>query len=290
MKKLALVLILAIAAQGALVSFADAGPRGGGGGGSRGGGGGGGARPAPSRPAPSQPASSGRQGFNVPTSDYKKPNNPPPNRNNANNANNANRNNANNNANRNNANNNANRNNANNNGNRNNANNNGNRNNVNNNGNRNNVNNNGNRTTVNNNGNRTNINNNNVNINRTVINNPVYYGGGAWGWNRGVAWAPAYGYYGGGFWGALAIGVTSAAVYGAIVSSNNQTYTSYQVQPSSPGATLLANYQLQQVQCGPPNLVVIYGPDNSVICAYPNNLVAAGNYNLNTETLSLSNQ
>ena len=131
-------------------------------------------------------------------------------------------------------------------------------------------------------------------MNRTVVNNPVYYGGGAYGWNHGVAWAPAYGYYGGGFWGAMAIGVTSAAVsaavYGSIVSSNNQTYTSYQVQPSSPGSTLLSNYQLQQVQCGPPGLVVIYGPDNSVICANPNNLVAAGNYDLNTETLSLTNQ
>jgi hypothetical protein len=92
----------------------------------------------------------------------------------------------------------------------------------------------------------------------------------------------------------MAIGVTSAAVgaavYGSIVSSNNQTYTSYEVQPSSPGSTLLSNYQLQQVQCGPPGLVVIYGPDNSVICANPDNLVAAGNYNLNTETLSLTSQ
>jgi hypothetical protein len=133
-----------------------------------------------------------------------------------------------------------------------------------------------------------------VNVNRTVVNNPVYYGGGAYGWNHGVAWAPAYGYYGGGFWGAMAIGVTSAAVsaavYGSIVASNNVTYTSYQVQPSSPGSTLLSNYQLQQVQCGPPGLVVIYGPDNSVICANPNNLVAAGNYDLNTETLSLTSQ
>jgi hypothetical protein len=66
------------------------------------------------------------------------------------------------------------------------------------------------------------------------------------------------------------------------------TYTSYQVQPNSPGATMLQNYQLQQVQCGPPNLVVVYGPDNSVICANPNNLVAAGDYELDTTTLSLT--
>jgi hypothetical protein len=112
-----------------------------------------------------------------------------------------------------------------------------------------------------------------------------------WGWNHGVAWYPSYGYWGGGFWGALGIGVASAAVgaavYGSIV-SNNVTYTSYQIQPSSPGATLLSNYQLTQVQCGPPGLVVIYGPQNSVICARPNNLVAAGTYQLNTKTLTLS--
>ena len=134
-----------------------------------------------------------------------------------------------------------------------------------------------------NNGNRTNI---NVSGN-TVIRNPVYVNNSAWGWNRGVAWAPAPYYWGGGFWGAMAIGVTSAAVYGSIV-ANNQTYASYQVQPSSPGATFLSNYQLTQVQCGPPGLVVVYGPNNSVICANPNNLVAAGTYQLNTETLSLT--
>lgn len=163
---------------------------------------------------------------------------------------------------------------------------NGNRNNGNNNnGNRNNGNvNNGNRNNVNvNNGNRTNV---NVNGN-TIIRNPVYVNNAAWGWNRGVAWYPAPYYWGGGFWGAMAIGVTSAAVYGSIV-ANSQTYTSYQVQPSSPGATFLSNYQLTQVQCGPPGLVVVYGPSNSVICANANNLIAAGTYELNTETLSLT--
>ncbi len=163
---------------------------------------------------------------------------------------------------------------------------NGNRNNGNvSNGNRNNGNvNNGNRTNVNaNNGNRTNV---NVSGN-TVIRNPVYVNNTAWGWNHGVAWVGAPYYWGGGFWGAMAIGVTSAAVYGSIV-ANSQTYVSYQVQPSSPGATFLSNYQLTQVQCGPPGLVVVYGPSNSVICANANNLVAAGTYELNTETLSLT--
>ncbi|HTA39883.1 MAG TPA: hypothetical protein VK760_12440 [Candidatus Acidoferrales bacterium] len=136
-------------------------------------------------------------------------------------------------------------------------------------------------------GNRTNV---NVH-NNTVVRNPVYVNNTDWGWNHGVAWYPSYGYWGGGFWGAFGIGVASAAVgaavYGSIV-ANSVTYTSYQVQQSSPGATMLSNYQLTQVQCGPPDLVVIYGPQNSVICARPNNLVAAGTYNLNTKTLSLS--
>ncbi len=156
-----------------------------------------------------------------------------------------------------------------------------------NNGNNNNRPNNGNNNS--NNGNRTNINTGNRNtcVNCTVVRNPVYGGGGAWGWNHGVAWAPVPYYWGGGFWGAMAIGVTSAAVFGTIV-ANNQTYTSYEVQPSSPGATMLANYNLTQTQCGPPNLVVVYGPDNSVICAYPNQTVSAGTYNLDTTTLSLT--
>jgi len=147
----------------------------------------------------------------------------------------------------------------------------------------------------NNNINRPNVGNgnniNNVNVNRNVVVNPVYHGGPAYGWNHGVVWAPAYGYWGGGFWGAFAIGVSSAIVYGTIVNSyTHQTYTSYQVQPSSPGATMLSNYHLTQTQCGPPNLVVVYGPSDSVICAYPNDLVSAGNYNLDTATLSLTSQ
>lgn len=117
-----------------------------------------------------------------------------------------------------------------------------------------------------------------------VVNNPVYHG--VWGWNGGVAWYPAPYYWGGGFWGAFAIGATSAAIYGSIV-ANNVTYTSYQVTQESPGAKLLSSYSLTQTQCGPPNLVLIYGPNNSVICAYPNNLVSAGNYSVNSQSLTL---
>src|SRR5271165_5624985 len=144
------------------------------------------------------------------------------------------------------------------------------------------------------NGNNNNINinnNNNVNVNRNVVVNPVYRGGPAWGWNHGVVWAPAPAYWGGGFWGAFAICVTSAAVYGTIVNSyTHQTITSYQVQPSSPGATLLSNYHLTQTQCGPANLVNIYGPNDSAICAYPNDLVSAGNYTVDSTNLSLVSQ
>ena len=118
-----------------------------------------------------------------------------------------------------------------------------------------------------------------------TVANPYYHG--VWGWNGGVAWYPAPYYWGGGFWGAFAVGVTSAAVYGSIVAANSVTYTSYQVEPQSPGAKLLTSYQLTQTQCGAPNLVVIYGPNNSVICAYPNNLVSAGNYSVNSQTLTI---
>lgn len=120
-----------------------------------------------------------------------------------------------------------------------------------------------------------------------TVTNPVYHGYSAWGWNGGVAWYAAPSYWGGGFWGAFAIGATSAAAYGAVVAANNVTYDSYQVAADSPGAKLLSSYNLTQTPCGPPNLVVIYGPNNSAICAQPNDLVAAGNYSVNSQTLTL---
>jgi hypothetical protein len=120
------------------------------------------------------------------------------------------------------------------------------------------------------------------------VNNPVYGGGGYYGWNGGMAWAPAPYYWGGGFWGAMAIGVTSAAVYGSIVDEDdNVTYNSYEVQAETPGATFLSTYQLTQTQCAPKGLVVVYGPQNSVICAQPNNYVGEGSYRLDTVTLDL---
>jgi hypothetical protein len=120
-----------------------------------------------------------------------------------------------------------------------------------------------------------------------VVANPVYYP--AWGWNRGVVWAPVGGYWGGGFWGPFAVGAATAAVMGSIVYAN-QTYTSYSVQSSSPGATLLSNYGLRQVPCGPPGLVVIYGPEFGIICAEPNGRVGAGSYAVNVDNLTLQSQ
>jgi hypothetical protein len=103
-----------------------------------------------------------------------------------------------------------------------------------------------------------------------------------------MAWAPAPYYWGGGFWGAMAIGVTSAAVYGAIVDEDTDvTYNSYEVQAGTPGATFLTTYQLTQTQCGTPGLVVVYGPQDSVVCAQPNSNVGAGEYRLDTVTLDL---
>ena len=120
-----------------------------------------------------------------------------------------------------------------------------------------------------------------------VVVNPRYYP--AWGWNRGVAWRPYGTYWGGGFWGAFAIGAATAATMG-YVNYANQRYTSYSISAGSPGATLLSNYGLQQVPCGPPGLVVIYGPNLGIICANPNNLVAPGNYAVNVDNLTLQSQ
>jgi hypothetical protein len=118
---------------------------------------------------------------------------------------------------------------------------------------------------------------------RRYIGNPVYRGP-VWGWNHGVAFVPHHGYYGGGFWGAYPIGV---GVYFGSLFEGGQTYDSYEVDEESPGAMLLSNYHLQQTPCGPPDLVVIYGPDNSIICAYPNDIVDAGEYTLDPATLTI---
>jgi hypothetical protein len=77
-------------------------------------------------------------------------------------------------------------------------------------------------------------------------------------------------------------------LYGSVAGyDDRQLFASYDVAPRSPGAQLLSDYGLMQTPCGPRDLVVIWGPDNSVICAYPNGLVGAGNYELDPATLTL---
>jgi hypothetical protein len=69
--------------------------------------------------------------------------------------------------------------------------------------------------------------------------------------------------------------------------ANHVYYPSYQVEADTPGQEILTDYDLQQTECGQPNLVVIWGPDNSVICALPNDSVGADNYDIDTSTLTL---
>lgn len=152
-----------------------------------------------------------------------------------------------------------------------------------------------NRVNRNRNGNRNNIgNNNNININRNrnVVVNPRGRGGVAWGWNRGVAWYPRYNYWGGGFWGAFAIGAVTGGIIGAATSNNeNNTYIEnnyYIIEKDTPGYTLLSDYNLIQTQCiESNNIVIINGPENSQICALPNDIVPAGFYSIDMDTLTL---
>ena len=112
---------------------------------------------------------------------------------------------------------------------------------------------------------------------------------GRYGWNRGVAWQPAPTFWGGGFWGPFAVADFAGAVlFGSIVDDRDgYVYDSYQVEPDTPGADLLGDYGLQQTQCGSPNLVDIWGPNGSVICALPNDQVGPGEYEVDPTTLEL---
>jgi hypothetical protein len=105
-----------------------------------------------------------------------------------------------------------------------------------------------------------------------------------WGWNHGVIWYPVPYYWGGGFWGPWGL-LATPIDYGSVPLDAGSV--PLDVAPESPGAQLLQDYGLTQTQCGPPNLVVIWGPDNAPICAYPNSLVAPGNYEVDPETLTL---
>ena len=109
-----------------------------------------------------------------------------------------------------------------------------------------------------------------------------------WNWNGGAIWYPAPIYWGGGFWGPWAFGVTTAVVFGSIVDEEtHETVSSYEVAKDSPGAKVLAAYELTQTPCGPAGLVVIHGPDNAPVCATPNSSVAAGDYYLDVSNLTL---
>ncbi len=119
-----------------------------------------------------------------------------------------------------------------------------------------------------------------------ILHNPRHWGW--WGWNHSVIWYPVPYYWGGGFWGPWGLGATGYPLFGSIIDyDDHEIYPSYEIGPTSPGAQLLADYGLTQTECGPPNLVVIWGPNNSVICAYPNNLVSPGNYELDPATLTI---
>jgi hypothetical protein len=78
------------------------------------------------------------------------------------------------------------------------------------------------------------------------------------------------------------------ALYGNIDDGQDQRdYVSYEVEPDSPGYDLLADYGLTQTPCGNSNLVVIWGPNGSVICAYPDGSVGAGEYEVDPSSLTL---
>jgi hypothetical protein len=110
-----------------------------------------------------------------------------------------------------------------------------------------------------------------------------------WGWNNYVVWYPAQLYWGGGFWGPYALNTLySASPFGYYQDDQEREYyPSFETTAGSAGSELLQNYGLQQTACGEPNLVVIWGPRNSVICAIPNDLVPAGNYRIDPATLTL---
>lgn len=107
-----------------------------------------------------------------------------------------------------------------------------------------------------------------------------------------MVWYPAPFYWGSGFWGPWMTGtIASNSQEGAIVQDQtNVTYPSYRIGIGSPGEELLVDYDLEQTPCGAANLVVIWGPENSVVCARPNGQVRAGNYSLDPETLTIKPQ
>lgn len=133
--------------------------------------------------------------------------------------------------------------------------------------------------------------NNRWNNNNIIVNPRWRPGWNHWWWNGNRPWYPTPNYWGGGFWGNLAIGLSSAAVAGAIagsIANANNNNPQVVVVSNSPGGQLLGSYELVQVPCSSGNnLVVISGPANSVICARPTAAVPAGFYTVDTANLAL---
>ena len=132
------------------------------------------------------------------------------------------------------------------------------------------------------------VNRNLVNVNnRNIVANPR--GWNSWGWNGGSPWSPNYGFWGGGFWGSFALGAATAGVTSAIVSSasNNNDPNFVVIDSSSPGNTLFTSYGLVQVACDSEDLVLIYGPQDSLVCARPTSDVPIGVYDVEPSDMTL---
>jgi hypothetical protein len=114
---------------------------------------------------------------------------------------------------------------------------------------------------------------------QATIPNP--FGWRRWAWNHGTIWQPVSYYRGGGFWGPWGLWTTPPLT---------QPYPSYEASPLSPGAKLLYDYGLTQTPCGAQNLVVIRGPGDAVICAYPTARLIPGSYRVDPGTLTLTPQ
>lgn len=131
-------------------------------------------------------------------------------------------------------------------------------------------------------------------INRNIVNNGNIIINprperNSWGWHGGNPWSPNYNYWGGGFWGGFAVGAVTTAVTGAIINSNSSSNTTYVViEKDTPGYYLFDSYQLTQVECNTSqNLVFIYGPQDTLMCANPNSVVSGGYYDVDPEDLVL---
>ena len=121
---------------------------------------------------------------------------------------------------------------------------------------------------------------------RTIINHPFYN----WKWNDGRRWYSDDYYWGGGFWGNFLANMVTVGLTSSIIDGNDYNKNSNYVviKENSPGYRLFNNYGLTQVQCDTsPDLAFIYGPQDSLICALPNETISAGYYDVNIKDLVL---